>query len=619
MAKNDLPMLMDRQVRDQPPQPDYLRAQAGPDAFGEPIARALQNTGGTVVDIAIREKQKADAFAAADLDAQFSKEASDLLYNGKSGFLSQQGDAALDTAPVAEGLAKLQQKYAAKARSTDQQHAFMVRSTDRIETYTKQIESHSGQQRQAYYANTAAGVAAEALREAAITYGTPEEVLGSVQKSTDRALRLLRLQWVDNEHLSPEAIAQRENKFRSDMYSESLNTYLGKDQGLAGLKFLNIKGVREQLGPAAADFEKKLRPVADKEIGETVAERAFQDSFGQDQLPENVPSVGFAQERLRELATKNKFTWDQFEAASQGLDRRIRRQQAGFEEDTNGLTKSGVAFWEQGNHDLGAIPKNLEEKLKQRGAYHQIELMDAAWKQHKAGEPANPTQVTNFIQAVLDLERDPHLFDTYTAEDLRQKYGPYLHVKDLERFGLEVARKQGRPERWTEGIQQAITLFHQLGASSDFNLFPSLRDPDPKKRDPATWSDKERAIYYFGVQEIQDWYKNWHSQKQTGPVPDMKEIREMLDGVLWKGRKGTYTFAGKTTLLQSKALGEPFVPDRTLPEAVMRGVRAAWSSNPDNAGKPPPSDAELQRAYLEMEGVPAAPNSPMPPGFRYGY
>src|SRR5512142_1387708 len=125
-----IPMQGERRVGDQIAGPAYVKVQSSPEDFGAGQAAAIGQAGQTIAEIQIQEKQKADAFAAANLDAEYSRQATDVLYNPQTGFLTKSGGAALDVEPVLKRLQQLRDKIAGTANNDDQYRAFMARTND---------------------------------------------------------------------------------------------------------------------------------------------------------------------------------------------------------------------------------------------------------------------------------------------------------------------------------------------------------------------------------------------------------------------------------------------------------------------------------------------------------
>lgn len=611
-----LPVQTARSVFDQVGQPGQLRG-AYPEDAAAGVGSAAAGLGETISAVAKAEKEKADAFAVADLDAKFSREATDLLYNPKTGFLTQQGGNALDSEGVVAALNKARERYAAEAKNPVQQRAFMARSEDRAQSLARQVEVHSAQQRQQYYKDTADGQIANAVVDAATFWNSPEDLT----KVVEHIRPVLFMQWASNESLPPEMIQARWSKVRSDIYSAAMEMYVSKDKGIEGLKFLAEH--RDDLGPAAYKYERMLKPIQDKQIGDVAAETIYQQAFGKadDDLtgdradgtsPEGTgdperPSMTWALKKMRQYATDNKLTLDQFNAMRNGLNSRMDEWAQGFQRDGASLMDSAVSFW-NANHDLSAVPENLRQKLLYRGEWYKMESLDRSFKQASAGEPPTEVQMRNMNRFIMDLYVNPHKYDNWTEADFQSNVGWALHRSDREQAARELARFQGRPERWTEGTKPIFEMGIQMGASKEINAFPSLRDPDPKKRDPSTWDEKQQLVFWEFQRRIGQWLRDWHSKPHKTAVPTQEEFRPFLEELFLKGKDPDGGFFGSGTYyLKAATLGTGFTPDETIPPETLRQIKEAWAAK--HPGEPEPSEDVMRRAYLQGFTIPGKPEA----------
>jgi hypothetical protein len=238
-------------------------------AAGEPVARGLQSLSHDVGQIAAQEYQKANAFGAIDLDLQFTREAGDLLYNSKNGYMTSEGSAALDTEPVRKKIDEIMSKYGEQASNPEMRLAFLTRVRPRVEAWSNEVEKHAGRERKTYYKEIADGIGNEAMNWAATHFDQPDEV----EKGVKRARAALMLQWSDTEHLPPEQIAKRWNAFQAGVHNEVLKGYSGAERTDEAMKYLNDH--KEDLGVHAAEWQAKLGKQAHDVKVETIGTQVW--------------------------------------------------------------------------------------------------------------------------------------------------------------------------------------------------------------------------------------------------------------------------------------------------------------------------------------------------------
>lgn len=599
-----IPVQTDRRVFDQVASPSYARPFATPEQYGAGVGAAVAQLGGELGDIARHEKAKADAFAVADLDAAFSAETTKMLYDKDTGFMSKVGSDALDTKPLLKSMQDLRDKLVQKAANGDQARAFLERTNTRANTFYQLAEQHSSDQRKVYYKETADGQFTQAMSDAVVM--RDQQVLDvkagklvpAVQTIIDHIKPLMMLQWVDNEKLPPEAVATRWAAAKSDLLASVAKAYIAHDQGIKGMQFLEDN--REELGQLYPQLEAALRPIRDREVSDATAEDVYQSSFGKLPGSPDKPAPLWAEEELRDRATRQGFTIDQFNRAEQVLQAKMGTWSSGYAKESEAQLTSARAYWENAGHSLLGVPENLVQDLRDRGEWYKMEALDRSFRDAEASTPPSLTQQRNMARFMLDLAKNPYKYDAWTEEDFYNKVGWALHKSDREQAAALLARYQGRPERWTEGLKPIMNMAMEMAASKDINALPKLRDPDPKQRDPQTgnWGAADVKVFYEMQRRIQSWLLDWHRKPHNTSSPTQEEFQPFLEDLFHKGKDpdGGWFGSGPTTRIRAETLGTGYVPEESVGPETLRQIKESWVRN--NPDLPMPTDGELVRAYL---------------------
>jgi len=329
-------------------------------------------------------------------------------------------------------------------------------------------------------------VAETAKTEARRAYGDP----AAVDKEVKRAAQTLITNWAENDGMSQDEIGPAWKAFEAETWAGAVQEYIGKDDGIGGLKFLNssikengrLVPVREKLGKFAAKFEADLGPLARKQQAEVLAEELFQGSFGADQgmgtqglgpdgkkILNAQPSQGYALAMLRNMAAelntkeakdagRTPIHPDTFSKIEDALTKKFSQWRAGYEGDADLRYKAASQIWERAGHDITAIPESLKIQLQATDDWHKLEAQDKHWHAAKEGEPATPAQRQAFAQFMIDLETKPHAFDNMDAAKFEREIGSQLHPRNHDHAALRLASAQGRPDKLTAGLAPIMSI-----------------------------------------------------------------------------------------------------------------------------------------------------------------
>lgn len=232
--------------------PTYSRS--GSDGLAQGIG-SLATAASKIGAIVDEERQRAEEMKVSDSDLRFAQEASDILYNGETGYLNTQGGNALDTGSVHEKIEALRQKYVAGLPTQRAQEAFDRRSRVRADAFRTTVERHAGAEREKLYDATVAQAQQVAQDGAVLVYNQFDEKTGVNEKvETLIALNFETLvPYLRNKGVPADQIEKAKDASAAKVYAAVLGEYKAKRDFTGGKKFL--ESVRDHMGDKAAAFE----------------------------------------------------------------------------------------------------------------------------------------------------------------------------------------------------------------------------------------------------------------------------------------------------------------------------------------------------------------------------
>jgi hypothetical protein len=215
------------------------------------------------------EEEKADSYAAESARLGYAREAGDLLYDSEKGYLTTQGQGALNTAGVHEKLEQIRQKYGETLQSEGAKRAYGNKSMIHANGFREEVERHAGGQRRAYYKATADATVNETTTLAVRAYSDPkkiETVLGA-------AFPTLTRYWQEELGLPDKEVEKFWQAFQSDVYGAVLSEYQSRKQSIKGQEYFEL--VKDDLGPDAAKWREHFNKLTDAEITEQQSTEAW--------------------------------------------------------------------------------------------------------------------------------------------------------------------------------------------------------------------------------------------------------------------------------------------------------------------------------------------------------
>jgi hypothetical protein len=255
-------------------------------APGRQIAEGIDSIGMGVKQYTA-ERDRAEQYVAADREVRFAEEVQGVLRGSKDpitgeatpGFLSEQGERALDTAGVKEKIEALRQKYAA-GLNPKALASYERRTRVRALSYSETIEVHAAGQRRQLYEATVANMVEGAKNDALLNYSDPKKIEEQLTLATPLLVTYLR----DDLRLSGPVIEKKVREFEADVYGEVLKKYRANKQPQAGKAYLEL--IKDKLGPKAVDWEAHFNDLSEAQETERLSTEAW--SVLEDQATDSV-------------------------------------------------------------------------------------------------------------------------------------------------------------------------------------------------------------------------------------------------------------------------------------------------------------------------------------------
>lgn len=277
-----LPMLDTPEVTPRPVSAVPIEVRATPESYGGAVGVGLEQLGQNLGHIAIKERMLAAEFTADSRDLAFAREAGDVFAN----FRKQQGENALNAAPVIDKIDSIREKYAGDLNDPLAQRLYHSASRRRAENLVQMVEMHSAVERDRFYANTDQGLRDDAVDKMRNAYASPEAISRAAEEYIPKQVRYLR----DVRGLSSGQVNAEVRKFVQIGVNAALGqavaaqTPEGVQAGI-GLINSNLKlgdseySVRSVLGKDVEIWESRLKKSVALETGKQVGASVFLSNY----------------------------------------------------------------------------------------------------------------------------------------------------------------------------------------------------------------------------------------------------------------------------------------------------------------------------------------------------
>jgi hypothetical protein len=250
------------QVQERPVGTPYSNVHYAPEDFGSAIGQGARRASGELEQAAAiqrAEAEKARKFRSDDAYLKFAQGATDIMWDSKTGYMNQRGEAALDHDGVVGSLRKLQREIFQELPDDETKQLYLTKSTGHLEQARESINRHAAQQTDEVYKTVADGQAKLALDTIGLNYSDPKAVdsaMGKVLFDPDGGAGPLPRYLKDVLHLPDAAIEAQVADFKAKGYGAALKGYLAASDGTgAKAYFEQVKG---QLGSEAATLERDV-------------------------------------------------------------------------------------------------------------------------------------------------------------------------------------------------------------------------------------------------------------------------------------------------------------------------------------------------------------------------
>lgn len=423
--------------------PAYVQSNVSAESFGAGIGRGIRGLGNTIGQIAVQEREMAAAYAAADMELQFSRE----LAKGWNEFQNLKGLDPFDKAPTfQDSFAEKQKEYAGKLKDPLARNRFDIKSRTQMQQVAANMEEHAAAKRREYNAEITKGKVGMAVANAADVTLLPERDLQNTKVQMFMAEDSIRLQLMEAGHINTDgkedAFAQLAvREFRSSVAQAMLQGYLHKapEKGLAILE-QQVPGTDYKISQIiGTDVEKWKEKFSDSSATNTAVNYSLDlvNRFG-----------AFSDKAQAELDTKFKEgavdqrtysrTLEQYEARSQQ-----RKRNQSFQEAGNWDVASKT--FEDTRHDFAAVKASPIWRELTGDQQHRLENYAREYQAMLMGLPPTRDQYIAYINAMKSLAESPTAIESLDGKEVSDKFqsamGPQLFPQFISAFNRSVATK----------------------------------------------------------------------------------------------------------------------------------------------------------------------------------
>lgn len=230
-------------------QPRARAVNLGPSPFAEPLKEAA-----LVVDDIYQRKVKADS---SDALLKYERDVQSLLYAQGEGYTYLRGKDAVDRSQdVLKKLDDLKRKYADSLEIPEAQQAFLRAAEAHALRYRKQILTHADKESRFYQASVLDAEVNNAVTNASLFYGDPENILIEKQRGLEAVNEALQLQGLDSD---PDIVLSRRQKFLDSFHASAIE---------AAIELNDLDGAERLLKSVGKEMTPKVRLNLKKRVQE---------------------------------------------------------------------------------------------------------------------------------------------------------------------------------------------------------------------------------------------------------------------------------------------------------------------------------------------------------------